>query len=27
VEVPVFWWLSSWSTVFNNEKREVWQNS
>lgn len=27
VEVPVFWWLSSWSTVFNNQRQESWQSS
>jgi hypothetical protein len=27
VEVPVFWWLSNWSTVFNHQRQEEWQNS
>jgi hypothetical protein len=27
VEVPIFWWLCSWSAVFNNQRQEAWQNS
>ena len=27
VEVPVFWWLSSWSSVFNNQRQEEWRSS
>ena len=27
VEIPIFWWLSSWSTVFNNQNKNLWQNS
>lgn len=27
VEVPVFWWLSSWSAVFNGHKDKTWQSS